>query len=157
MLSGLPGSGKSTWAKNKSLNDGSLIINRDSLRTMFYGYYKFDKEFEYIIKNCSQRIVQEIIDCNVKDIIIDECNLTRNSRNFWLYTIDIKLNNNDRKEVKIILVWFKENKRNVEFRTKGDLRGFTPEYWDDVINNMKTVYENPDINEGFDKIIEVTI
>jgi tRNA uridine 5-carbamoylmethylation protein Kti12 len=157
VLSGLPGSGKSTWAKEQSLKNGSLIINRDSLRSMFYGYYKFDKDFEYLIKECALELINKLINFNVKDIVIDECNLTKIARSFWLNDIDFSVSLEERKDIKVILVWFKENKRNVELRTKGDLRGFTSEYWGEVIDNMKKIYENPDISEGFDEIIEVVI
>lgn len=155
LMCGLPGSGKSTWAKKKSREVGAIIINRDSLRTMFYGYYKFDPDYEYIVRNCAERLVNEIVECDVKDVIIDECSLSVLSRRTWINLINIyHMSSTDR--VNIVLVWCKESYRNVDFRSS-DLRGFTKEYWEDVINKMKNSFQPPDVTEGFDEIIEVVI
>jgi tRNA uridine 5-carbamoylmethylation protein Kti12 len=154
VLTGLPGAGKSTWAKKKSEETGALIVNRDSIRQMFYGSYKFDDEYEYIVKYCTIEIVKQILDCAVKDLIIDECNLTKIKREFWINIIKGFIDKE--KEFNIILVWFKENKNNIEYRYN-DLRGLSKEYWSDVIEKMKSVYEPPIADEGFDQIIEVEI
>jgi tRNA uridine 5-carbamoylmethylation protein Kti12 len=157
VLTGLPGSGKSTWAKKKSEETGALIVNRDSIRQMFYGSYNFDEEYEYIVKYCTIEVVKQIIDCDVKDLIIDECNLTKLKREFWINVINSHVTNKeDREEIKIVLVYFSENNNNLEYRC-GDLRGLSKEYWNGVIKNMKIIYEPPSTNEEFDDLITITI
>jgi predicted kinase len=155
ILCGLPGSGKSTWARNKSRTDGGLIINRDSLRTMFYGSYEFIKDLEFIIRDVAISIISQLLDFDEKDIIIDECNLTSLKRSFWVQTIKSKFNLNP--NTKIIIVYFNETERNVELREKDDLRGYTSEYWSKVISDMKKIFEKPAESEEVDEIMEVSI
>jgi predicted kinase len=154
ILCGLSSSGKSTWAKKKAIETGAMIVNRDSLRTMLFGYYKFDKNYEYIVKNCAEKVVQELIDCNMTDVIIDECNLSKLARLFWINAVNNSISGQGSN---LILVWFKEVERNVELRAKGDLRGLTKEYWREVIDSMKRCFVPPTLDEGFDEIIEIQI
>ena len=162
ILCGLPGSGKSTWAREKSSETGALIVNRDSIRTMFFGSYRFNKDVECIVHNCTEHIIRELLDgasadCTntIRDIIIDECNLTIARRKFW--TDFISANTLSENKINIIVVWFTENKRNSELREKNDLRGYTKEYWDNVISNMKISFQQPTENEDIDEVIEVQI
>ena len=157
ILCGLPGSGKSTWAAKRAKDSSAMIINKDSLRTMFYGSYRFDGDLEYIIGGCTVELVKKILEYNVKDLIIDEYNLTRSKRSFWIDLIDTYLSEEKRKECKIFLVWFKENTRNLSLRTAGDLRGYSIEYWGKAIESMKNSFEDPVITEYFDEIIEISL
>lgn len=157
ILCGLSGSGKSTWARAKASETRAMIVNRDALRTMFHGFYLYDINCEHLVKNCAEKIVQEIIDCECGDIIIDECNLTILARLFWINVINSSASKWTRPLIKIILVWFKETNRNVEWRAKDDLRGYSVEYWRDVINSMGNGFIPPEIGEGFDEIVEVVI
>lgn len=155
ILCGLPGSGKSTWAKKKADETGALIVNRDSIRTMFFGSYKFDAKVEYIVKNCAESIIRELIDCNINDIIIDECNLDIQKRKHL--TDLINANVLSEYNVNVVIVWFTENERNTELRSNDNLRGYTKQYWEDIILGMKNIFEPPTENEDVDEIIEVKI
>lgn len=157
ILCGLPGSGKSTWARNMAEVKGAMIVNRDAIRTMYYGSYKFNKDLEYIIKNSAERLVQELLDCDVTDIVIDECNISPLARAFWLNCLKIHFMDDVEKESKIFAVWFKETERNVLFRSQDDLRGYTKEYWHEVVDKMKSSFVPPKLIEGFGDIIEVNI
>ena len=152
ILCGIVGSGKSTWARKKAEETGAFIINRDSLRTMFNGSYKFDKEQEDLIMDCTRAITYELVDYG-KDIIIDECNLTVLRRALW---IDLISANSLSEKLNFVIVWFTETEKNAELREKDSLRGYTKEYWEDVISDMKVDFQQPTLNEKINGIMEVS-
>lgn len=74
MTRGLPGSGKSTWAKELAKNDTSFVrINNDELRLMMFNR-QFDREDSSFIRTARHAIVQAAIS-QCKSIIIDNVNL----------------------------------------------------------------------------------
>lgn len=172
ILCGLPGSGKSTWAKEKVKEQNTVIICRDAIRTMIKGNYFFDKEYELLVEACTNSSFREAIRQNY-NIIIDETNISKIRRNMWLNDINfysefdtndkviisketwknvIDINKND--NYKTILVWFKEHINNLDNRVKND-KGISKETWKNIIENMQTCFEPPSIEEGFDEIIEI--
>lgn len=71
LLIGPPCSGKSTWAKKYiSENQDTVRINRDSLREMFKGKYKFDKTIESLTTRVSVSIIKAAGAVN-KNIVLD--------------------------------------------------------------------------------------
>jgi len=78
MLKGLPGSGKTTWAKQfieEHRLKGNIYrrVNRDELRLMNY-YTKFDKHDERYCTHLRDAIILETLR-NGDNLIIDETNL----------------------------------------------------------------------------------
>jgi len=143
VLIGLPGSGKSTWAKRKvGKEKNTVIVNKDSLRLMINGgKYVYDECFENMIKDFATTTMRIALGHGF-DVIVDETNLTRDKRKIWNYI-----------DMETIGVWFTESKRNLEYRLK-DTRGYAPAQWMLVIENMRDVFEKPTKDE-FNKLIRV--
>lgn len=150
---GFPGSGKSTWAKNKSAEEKNLIIiNRDSFRTMIKHDYTFDFTLEPMIKSMSIECVKIALD-HSKDIIIDETNITKEQRRAWLNIVKNRLCANT-DCCKIVFVWFTENTNNILYRMN-DARGYTESKWQSIINAMKQQFEEPSLDEGANEIVKI--
>ena len=135
ILCGLPGSGKSTWAMKQK----GIIINRDSLRTMIHGKYKYDADLEPLIKDMAKELLCVALNAG-HNVIIDETNLTKAKRKFWTNIIN--------NSAATYCVWFTETYNNLENRMT-DSRGISREKWSEVIEVMKKSFEKPDIYEGF--------
>ncbi|MCP4130160.1 MAG: AAA family ATPase [bacterium] len=142
ILTGLIGSGKSTWAKNKALEEENIIIvNKDTFRFMIKGgSYTHEREYEPLIKKLAKNSIKIALGSGF-NIIIDETNLTRNSRKEYLnlakayteFTLD---------EIKIVFVYFPEKEQNINNRMKED-KGVSRETWQKVFNNMLETFEEP--------------
>ena len=154
ILVGLPGSGKSTWSKNKIKDDKkTVIICKDTLRTMCRGEYIFDKQLEPLMHEWADGLIQSAL-FNNYNIIIDETNLKKSHRYMLLQDIQHYYSSGMNK-AKIICVWCKENKNNLQNRMNDD-RGISQQQWSEIIENMKKIFEEPELSEGFDEILEIT-
>ena len=81
---GLPGCGKTTWAKlYVKRNTNAVIICRDDLRDHIYGGdYHFSKAKEQFITDCQIKLAEAAVESN-KDIIIADTNLNSSVLNRW--------------------------------------------------------------------------
>lgn len=143
---GLPGSGKSTWAKKMVKEDPrgkTVIVSRDSIRGSLYGAYdnyEYSPDREELIKRVALSIIANHI-VDEYDFIIDETNTTASKRTFWkeaISSLDVY------KE--IILVHFTEKTKNLEYRMKSP-KGVSKSTWEKVINDMKSKFEPPTVAE----------
>jgi len=154
ILCGLPGSGKSTWAKYKiktSLEEGQITyyISKDAIRTMLHTRYAFDPLLEPIISDTARDLLCNLLDAELLiDIIIDETHITKDKRRTIL---NIALDYS----VPTTCVYFTEQNNNLENRLN-DSRGITDRIWDSVITKMKKNFEPPTVAEGFNKLITVS-
>ncbi len=147
---GLPGSGKSTWAKNIAKSDDNIvIINRDGLRSMIRGEYVFDVRYERLIKEATDDMIMRSLESGF-DVIIDETHIRKDRRQ---EIIDIVRDFDEYSSCKteVVYVWFTENEKNVENRMK-EPRGYDREKWTEVIAGMKKSFEYPEENEDYDAI-----
>lgn len=149
ILCGLVGSGKSTWAREKAMQDDmtAVIINRDSIRTMVKGQYIYDSKIEPTIRDMARACVKEAFK-RQHDIIIDETNITKVKRLEWIMLLR-ELESKWR-SIDLILVYFNEHTRNLDLRMR-EPRGQSAQEWQGVIEQMKKDFEEPNIDEGFDK------
>jgi len=152
VLSGLPGSWKSTWAAKKAADQSCIVISRDAIRPMIGGNGKYihKKKTESVVKEMATACALAALNEGF-DVIIDECTPREAGRSYWPMALGDKY--------KFILVYFPEKKRNVDFRMKGDARGLSRDYWSEVVGKMSAVYQVPseDYNCGFSEMIKVEI
>jgi predicted kinase len=146
---GLPGSGKSTWAKNNAKDLNALIINRDSIRTMIAGSYsKYDFKDEDLVIDITKAILASIISNN-RNIILDETNLTRYGRKRWVDTIkDMD------PDVEFYYVNFDIPIEGCKVRRRFDNKDCDAD-WDSIIDKMAKGYQpvNNEL-EGINKLEE---
>ena len=90
LLCGIPGSGKSTWAKNQ-LDDNSIWISRDLIRFSMVSEKEeyFSKEKE-VFKEFIKQINVAIRNNNIENIYIDATHINEVSRDNILSKIAIK-------------------------------------------------------------------
>jgi tRNA uridine 5-carbamoylmethylation protein Kti12 len=156
ILIGLPGSGKSTWSKKFAQeNENIVIVNRDAFRTMIKSEYSFNFRYEPFIKELANKSVECALDRGL-DVIVDETHVKAARRKEIIkivrdFETSYGLINTDYGRTKIIYVWFTETNHNLEFRLKEN-RGYSKDKWNDVINGMKSIFEEPTIDEGYDEI-----
>lgn len=77
MLVGLPGSGKSTYAKNME-KKGYVIHSSDALRKELFGDEEFQEENEKIFEELKRRIKTDLKEG--KNVVFDACNISRKRR-----------------------------------------------------------------------------
>jgi predicted kinase len=84
MLIGLPGSGKSTYAKKYLLNDNTVYLASDDLRIEMFGFEDQthnEELFNKMNKRCKEALQ------NGKDVIYDATNLARKRRKHFISTV----------------------------------------------------------------------
>lgn len=82
LLSGIPGSGKSTWARNKVQQNGGVWCSRDEVRFSMISdtddyFSQENRVFQSWIDNINNALNME----DVKDVYVDATHLTDKSRN----------------------------------------------------------------------------
>lgn len=150
---GLPGSGKTSWAKEQSRRNGGIIIGRDDIRYMLRNNYNYDnsKGNQQYVWDVSQYMIKESIKRGF-DTILDQMSLTRQIR---IDTIKL-IKKYSKTKIDIILVYCSEDKDNVERRMNSDMVWGDREYYEKLINKMKYKIELPDLDkEDFNSIIRV--
>ena len=142
ILCGLPGSGKSTWAKKKvseDISNKTVIINKDSIQEMLLGQYKYIPAIRSLIKIISHLSIWEAIDRGY-NVIIDDCHIKSEMRKVLLAQFRF------REDIGVTLIFFSENKKNLEYRMLSP-KGIDEKTWADVIENMKQDFEIPTQDE----------
>ena len=150
VLIGQIASGKSTWVDNQDIE--SVIISKDDLRetyaNMIYEEYIYDDYLEPIIQNICELSLDVCIHLGVENIIIDETNMTRESRQWVFDTPDIS----DYRVVAVVLPDLGEDV-HVQRRLKDNHGQVTETKWREVYRDKKSRYEEPITEEGFDEVI----
>jgi len=82
-LKGLPGSGKSTWAKQFCLDNPEYVrINKDDLRELL-GNPTFSREFESEVLFIQRKMGESIL-ATGKSLIVDDTNFSKKHQDYWL-------------------------------------------------------------------------
>jgi predicted kinase len=139
IMCGLPGSGKSTWARKRvEKSKTTIVINKDAIRTMINGgIYEYDEDKEPIVKKIVLAIISKL-DAGF-DVVIDETNIKERKRQELAFLAH-------QYGYTPIIIYCKGNGDNLNNRMQ-DSRGITPEKWDEVIKKMEADFEPPVGNE----------
>ena len=135
MMVGLPGSGKSSWAEAQ----GTKVFSSDTMREEYYGDASFQGDNNLIFELLHKRIIENLEAGN--DSIFDATNLNSKKRRLFLNKIA------DLDVEKIAVVVAKPIEQCIE--NDALRKRHVPEY---VINRMRTQFQMPMLQEGFDEI-----
>lgn len=75
---GLPGSGKTTWAKTLP----AVRVNRDDLRLAIYGRYVLERAEEDVLSVLQQAAVRDLLESG-HDVVVDDTNLNLRTVKVW--------------------------------------------------------------------------
>ena len=144
------GSGKSTWTRFFAGRQARriYILDADDIRTMLNGgIYNFNPEIEPAIYNSIIDLGSSLI--ARADVIIDGLNhkSTRRKR-----IINIFKENNP--EIQIVGILFPPRVEHLE-RRMNEPRGYSPDHWKGVFNEISSGFEYPELSEGFDEILTI--
>lgn len=144
ILIGMIGSGKSSWARMTAGTDFNTIrVSGDDIRNMIKDRYTFDFQLEPLVDKMKMAMIKEVVKSG-KDIIIDDCHLTREGREeLCKYLVSIAETGID-----ITYVWIKCNDMIALRRRKTNLRGRTEFEWQQVIHKHLHMFEAPTKNEN---------
>lgn len=140
-LIGIPGSGKSTYAK-KLQNENTVIVCPDDIRLEIFGDIMDQSKGDYIFSIAWERI--NALLNNGKNVIFDATNYSRRYRRAIFQKAP--------KDTEHIAVVFHPPIEECKKRNKARSRN-VPE---DVIDKMARRFDYPSKKEGFKKIIDIS-
>lgn len=151
IMMGLPGSGKTTWAKEKAKETGAVIIGRDDIRHMLKHSHDYDKSkrSQKYVWDVSQYMIGLALQRRF-DVILDQLSLTKKQRQDTL-----KLVRDFASDACVTLVWCAEDKLNVDRRMDSDMAWGDREYYESLIKKLKDEVEEATYDEGFDHVVFV--
>jgi predicted kinase len=146
IMVGLPGSGKSTYAKNFIKDKDIEYLSSDSLRAV-YGKDETDQSVTSIVFGHIKRKVDESLK-DGKNVLVDATSVNRKERSDYINTAK-------KYGAKVVAIVFKMDRQGLIERNKkrGEQGGrVVPDF---VINKMLAKFEEPSYDEGIDVIIYV--
>jgi predicted kinase len=152
ILCGMIASGKSSYARNAAAA-GAIIYNDDSLVNMIHGnnYKLYDKNLKVLYKSVEHSILGTALALN-KTVIIDRgLNVSLSGRRRWIaiaQSLDFPCE---------AVIFEKESPEcHAQRRVDHDSRDHSYEYWLKVAQHHNNIYCEPSIEEGFDKVDNIT-
>lgn len=151
ILIGIPGSLKSSYAKKKTGKDPNvIIINQDTLRSMFRGVYVYDRMTEPLVKDAAGAALVLALKKG-HDVIWDDANVTKDERKGW---VDLIRSTKTPGRVNITFVEF-EPHENCLIRRLQDCRGLPESLWKKLHKQMMEDFEPVQEDEGYDRLIRI--
>jgi len=143
---GLPGSGKSTYAKNFIKDKDIEYLSSDELRAVF-GKSEEDQTVTPLVFGHIKRKVDEFLK-DGKNVLVDATSVNRKERADYINTAK-------KYSAKVVVLVFKMDRQGLIDRNKkrGEQGGRVVPDW--VIDKMLAKYEEPSTSEGIDEIIYV--
>jgi len=143
---GLPGSGKSTYAKNFIKGKDIEYLSSDELRAVF-GKSEEDQTVTPLVFGHIKRKVDEFLK-DGKNVLVDATSVNRKERADYINTAK-------KYGAKVVVLVFKLDRQGLIDRNKkrGEQGGRVVPDW--VIDKMLAKYEEPSTSEGIDEIIYV--
>lgn len=144
LMIGIPGSGKSTFARRYSNNNRDIsIVSSDAIRAKLYGDESIQGNGREVFENV-QRDIEVLISLGRSTIILDATNLRRRDRKKY-----IKLAN--KSGYKCGAIYCDVSLETAQKRNKQRARQVP----DDIIKRMYNALEAPTESEGFNWIISL--
>lgn len=138
LLSGLPGSGKSTWARQKIVENGGVWCSRDEVR---FSIVKEDEEYfsheDEVFNTWIKQINKALENPEVEDVYIDATHLNDKSRNKVLNRLT---KNTDIEKITNVL-FLTPLETCLERNKQRSGRAVVPE---EVIKNMAKTFQIPE-------------
>ena len=143
---GLPGSGKSTYAKEFIKGKEIEYLSSDSLRAV-YGKDENDQSVTSIVFGHIKRKVDEFLK-DGKNVLVDATSVNRKERSDYINTAK-------KYGAKVVAIVFKMDRQGLIDRNKkrGEQGGRVVPDW--VIDKMLAKFEEPSYSEGIDVMIYV--
>jgi predicted kinase len=143
---GLPGSGKSTYAKNFIKDKDIEYLSSDELRAVF-GKGEDDQTVTPLVFGHIKRKVDEFLK-DGKNVLVDATSVNRKERADYITTAK-------KYGAKVVAIVFKMDRQGLIDRNKkrGEQGGRVVPDW--VIDKMLAKFEEPSTSEGIDEIIYV--
>ena len=143
---GLPGSGKSTYAKNFIKDKEIEYLSSDSLRAV-YGKSEEDQTVTPLVFGHIKRKVDEFLK-DGKNVLVDATSVNRKERSDYINTAK-------KYGAKVVAIVFKMDRQGLIDRNKkrGEEGGRVVPDW--VIDKMLAKFEEPSYDEGIDVMIYV--
>ena len=143
---GLPGSGKSTYAKEFIKGKEIEYLSSDSLRAV-YGKDENDQSVTSIVFGHIKRKVDEFLK-DGKNVLVDATSVNRKERSDYINTAK-------KYGAKVVAIVFKMDRQGLIDRNKkrGEQGGRVVPDW--VIDKMLNKFEEPSYSEGIDVMIYV--
>jgi predicted kinase len=143
---GLPGSGKSTYAKNFIKGKDIEYLSSDELRAV-YGKDQSDQSVTSIVFGHIKRKVDEFLKDD-KNVLVDATSVNRKERRDYINTAK-------KYSAKVVVLVFKMDRQGLIDRNKkrGEQGGRVVPDW--VIDKMLAKFEEPSYDEGIDVMIYV--
>ena len=138
LLCGLPGSGKSTWAKAQK----ATTISSDAIRAELYGSEEAQGDGREVFSLFYKRAEDALN--NAESIVLDATNTSRKARSYGI-ALAKKYN------CEVIAVVFTAN-ADVCLKQQLKRTRQVPEF---VVRRMAEKWEEPSVEEGFNKIIKI--
>lgn len=142
------GSGKSIIARKLALKD-YVVVNMDKIQEMIggYRYGLYDVGKKEIYQKAEEIIIETALKINYS-VIIDRTNMDKKRRKRFI-DIGKKYAN------EIIAYNWGIGENDCLERRIDNSRGIPRRIWKEVYESMRKSYEEPELEEGFDKIIEM--
>ena len=143
---GLPGSGKSTYAKNFIKDKEIEYLSSDELRAV-YGKSEEDQSVTSFVFGHIKKKVDEFLKDD-KNILVDATSVNRKERSDYINTAK-------KYGAKVVAIVFKMDRQGLIDRNKkrGEQGGRVVPDW--VIDKMLAKFEEPSYSEGIDVMIYV--
>lgn len=143
---GLPGSGKSTYAKNFIKDKDIEYLSSDELRAV-YGKSEEDQTVTPLVFGHIKRKVDEFLK-DGKNVLVDATSVNRKERSDYI-------NSAKKYGAKVVAIVFKMDRQGLIDRNKkrGEQGGRVVPDW--VIDKMLAKFEEPSYSEGIDVMIYV--
>jgi predicted kinase len=143
---GLPGSGKSTYAKNFIKDKHIEYLSSDSLRAV-YGKNEEDQSVTPIVFGHIKKKVDEFLK-DGKNVLVDATNVNRRERSDYI-------NSAKKYGAKVVALVFKMDRAGLIARNQKRGQEGGRVVPTNIIDRMLMKYEDPSFDEGIDVIINV--